>query len=252
MATDPHPTPGRATPGPGTPDGAADEALPADDLPDDDPLDLAQVAALIAAQQDRVRAATDLDGRLLYGSWGVAWLIGFLMMWLAALEDPPVEVPRLAAGLTFFALLVGAAAITTVHLSRRNAGIRGAAAIQGEMTGWAWILSFAGVGALSYALGRLDASPAIMGTVMPVLSSLLVGVLYMTGAAVWIDRSGFRLGVWISSVTIVAAIVGHPHMLLVMALAGGGGLLAGAFVEGVQRRRAEAARARDAIPSVGS
>ncbi|WP_250445250.1 hypothetical protein [Actinotalea sp. C106] len=244
MTADPTRSTGRTTPAPDGP------TLPDDALADDEPLDLAQVAALVAAQQDRVRAATDVDGRVLYGAWGVAWVIGFLAMWLAAVDDPPVQMPQIAAGLIFFGLLVSAGVVTAVHIARRTAGVRGTSATQGEMYGWAWMLSFTGVGVLAFALGRLDASPEVVSTVMTVTSSLIVGALYMVGGAVWGDRAGFRLGAWISSVTVVAAVVGQPHMLLVMAFAGGGGMLLGAAAEHVQRRRREVPPTQGDTPTV--
>ena len=72
------------------------------------------------------------------------------------------------------------------------------------------------------------------------LPPLLVGVLYMMGAAVWQDRAGFGLGAWILAITCLAALAGLPGVYLVMSLAGGGGFLAAAMwfqVRRIQLRR---------------
>jgi hypothetical protein len=161
------------------------DLLTGDVTPDDDePLDPAASAALIAAQRARVQEATDVDARLLFGVWGVAWLVGF-----------------------------------------------------GALYGWAWFLGFAGVFALAGALVRAGAEPVVVETAMTIASPIVVGVLYIAGAAMWRDRAQFALGVWILVVTIGAAAVGMPWMLAVMAIAGGGGMLVGAVADGVRRRR---------------
>jgi hypothetical protein len=214
------------------------EARPADDPSSEDaPLDPAASAALIDAQRARVAVETDVDGRLLFGAWGVAWLLGFGALFLVAGDEPVVDVERGYAGLFFAAVLVAAMVVTAVHLARRTAGVRGTSATQGAMYGWSWFVGFGGLTVLSLALGRAGANEDVMATTWTIAPPLLVGVLYMAGAAIWQDRTQFALGVWISVVTMVAAIVGGPGMLAVMALAGGGGMIVAAFSTEVRRRR---------------
>lgn len=206
--------------------------------PDDDaPLDPAQSAALIAEQRARVVEAVDVDPRLLFGVWGTAWLLGFGVLWAVAVDEPLLDLDPRYAQMVFGLLLLGAAAVTAVHLARRSGGVRGSSATQGAMFGWAWGLTFAGFGALGAALNELDAGAAITSTVMSGGSALAVGALYMAGGAIWRDRTQFVLGVWVAGVTIVAILVGYPHLLAVMSLAGGGGMLLGAVAEQVRRRR---------------
>jgi hypothetical protein len=229
--------------------GARPIAAP-DAAPDDDaPLDPAASAAIVAAQRARVAQETDVDGRLLFGAWGVAWLLGFGAMYAVAGERPLLDWPPEAAGAVFGGLLVTAAVITAVHIGRRTSGVHGDSAAQGAMYGWSWFLGFAGVFALSATLVDAGADPVVVETAMTVASPLVVGVLYMAGAAIWRDRTQFALGVWIVVVTIGAAFVGMPWMLAVMALAGGGGMLAGAVAAGMRRRRCAPA-GLDPVPAV--
>ena len=205
-------------------------------VPDGDaPLDPAASAALIAEQRARVAAETDVDGRLLFGVWGAAWLIGFGAMWSVAGDRPALGWPPAVAGTVFGGLLVTAMVVTAVHVARRTAGVRGASATQGAMYGWAWSLGFLAVFALANALVRAGAGPEVIQVAMTLTSSLLVGVLYIAGAAIWQDRTQLALGVWIVVVTVAAAFAGVPTMLAVMALAGGGGMLAGALALAVRR-----------------
>ena len=202
----------------------------------DGPLDLAASAALIQVQRARVAAATDVDARLLFGVWGAAWLVGFGALYAVAGDDPLLRWRAAAAGV-FAAVIVAAIAVTAVHVARRTAGVLGTSATQGAMFGWAWFAGFATIGALGYALARVGAGQAVFTVTMTIVPALIVGALYMAGGAIWQDRTQFALGSWVVVVTVASAVVGPPHMLAVMALAGGGGMLAGAFAVGVRSRR---------------
>lgn len=212
----------------------------------EDALDLAASAALIADQRARVATALDPDGRLLFGAWGIAWLLGFGIQWASWPRDggPVLDVPDGVAPAVFGGALMTAMVITAVHLARRSVGVRGTSARQGAMYGWAWFLGFAGIMVLGLMTHRLGAEPDVVSLVMTVSSALLVGTLYMAGGAVWGDRTQWALGAWICVVTVVGALAGVPALHLVMALAGGGGMLAAAAVDGV--RRARSARPREA------
>ena len=202
--------------------------------PDDDaPPEPGAVQAIIDDQRDRVAEALDVDARLLFGAWGAAWLVGFTLQWLAARED----LPGVVAGAAFGALMVLAGVVTAVHIGRRSVGVRGPSARQGAMYGWSWSLSFAGIVALGAGLARLGAGSDVVGLVMTVASTLIVGALYMAGGAMWGDATFFALGAWIAVVTAVAAVVASEATPLVMALAGGGGMLAAAGRDAVLRRR---------------
>src|SRR5687768_11411532 len=47
-------------------------------------LDPAEMLRMIRQQQEAARDATEPDGRVLFGAWGLAWLIGYLAMWSTA------------------------------------------------------------------------------------------------------------------------------------------------------------------------
>ena len=202
---------------------------------EDTPLDPASSAALIAEQRAKVEAAVDVDGRILFGAWGVAWLVGYGLLWLV--NSGRLTMPDQAAFLVFTALLWLAGAVTAWHLAVKSTGVRGASARQGAMYGWAWFLSFGVVFALGVALDRAGATGEVMNLAMTVASLLVVGALYMAGGAIWEERIQWALGAWICVSTIAAALVGSPHMYLVMCIAGGGGMLVAAGVEAVRRRR---------------
>lgn len=215
------------------PTGPVDAAAAADD----EILDPRAGAALIAEQRARVEAATAVDGRVLFGAWGLAWSVGFLLQWLAWPGAPRIGLPYGGALAIFTGLLLAAGVVTAVHLARCSAGVRGTSASQGAMYGWAWFLSFCGVGALGAWLGTSGVSDEVMAVGMTGSSTLLVGALYMAGGAMLNERTQFALGAWICVTTAAGLLTGPPTLLVVIAVAGGGGMLLAALVEHVRRLR---------------
>ncbi len=215
---------------------------------DDAPLDPALGAAIVAEQRARVRERTDVDARLIFGAWSVAWFAGFGVMGLESTGT--VDLPREAAAATFGVLLLAAGVVTAVHIGVRSAGVRGTSSLQGAMYGWAWALGFAGITTLGFTLAREGVDGEVMGTVMTIASTTLVAGLYMAGGAVWADRVQFSLGAWVGLTTIVAAVIGYPTMHLVMAVAGGGGMLVAALVDHLRRRRLRPGGPDDAVGEV--
>lgn len=190
--------------------------------------DPAVLLAMVERERERTIRAIEPDPRLIYGLWGGAWLIGFLLMWLASRDDAQLD--RRVAGAVFGSLLITSVVLTIVHTTRRTAGVRGVSSRVGAMYGWSWFLGFAGLTAVMNAATRAGASGELIGILWPALSGLVVGLLYLAGGALWQDRFQYGLGLWIVISSSVGALAGYPGVHLVMALCGGGGfLLAAAF-----------------------
>lgn len=207
-----------------------------DDLSElDASTDPADILASVQRDSDRVAAAIGPDPRLIYAAWGTAWLVGYLLMFAAHDADAPVTVAPLVAGLAFFVLLVGAMAVTGVHMARRFAGVRGVSARTGGMYGWAWALSLVAFFAIATGIRRSGATDEVMNVVWSSGSTLVVAVLYLAGGAFWQDRVQYGLGAWILLTSAASALVGSPGLYLVMGLGGGGGFLLAAAWFAVRR-----------------
>ncbi|TDE98927.1 hypothetical protein EXU48_01660 [Occultella glacieicola] len=210
----------------------ADVAGRADDAPPSDP---AAVLAMIAAQRASTRKGVEPNGPLLFGAWGVAWLIGYLVLYVTYDETLGRST---AWGFVVFGLfLLGALAFTAVHVARRASGVRGASAAAGAMYGWSWVIAFMMACLLFAGLSRAGASPEVMAITANGVSALIVAVMYMAGGALWRVWRMFALGAWIAVVAGAAALIPQPGTYLVMALAGGGGFLVAAFGDLHQTRR---------------
>ncbi|WP_454041990.1 hypothetical protein [Cellulosimicrobium sp. Marseille-Q8652] len=229
-------------------DGPGDD--PSSRTDTDQVFDPADTLRLIREQQDRARAATEPDGRLLFLAWGLAWAVGYLCLYASAGADGQ------AAPWAFFVFsgaIVSAVAFTIVHSVTRTAGTRGVSARTGAMYGWSWMLGFLTLGLVLGGLGRAGASEEVMALASNAFACVVVGLLYLGGAAAFQDVRLFALGVWILLVAAVATFAGLPLTYLVMATLGGGGFLVMAGIEHAlrARRRAVAARCVGAAPGTG-
>lgn len=202
----------------------------------DAPLDPAESLRLIREQQDRARDATETDGRLLYLAWGIAWLVGYLTLWASAQQDGGTQ-PASWAFIVFGGAIIAAVAFTIVHSVSRSAGTRGVSARTGALYGWSWMLGFLTLALVLGGLARAGASEDVMSLASNALACVVVGLLYLGGAAAFQETRLFVLGVWILLVAAVATFAGLPLTYLVMALLGGGGFVVMAGIEHVVRVR---------------
>ena len=214
-------------------------------------LDPAESLRLIQESQQRARAATEPDGRLLYLVWGVAWLVGYLVLWTSARGNGGA--PGGLAFAVLFVLLAGAIAITIVHSVVRGAGTRGPSARTGMMYGWSWFLGFLAYPFIISGIADAGASDEVIGLVANALACVVVGLMYLAGGTFFGDTRLYVLGLWVLLTGGVATVAGMPATYLVMALAGGGGFLVMCGIEAVlvARRRRRRSRSSGAAAAVG-
>jgi hypothetical protein len=197
-------------------------------MADDDLLDARQAAELIRASEDHARERLMINQPLIYGSWGLAWLIGCGAMWLSVLGQHPF---RGAAGWASAILGVGiclAIVATAISTGRSGRGVGGVSARQSTMFGLSWPAGFAALFAIIGAASHFGASPQVLGVLGAAGPLMLVGLIYTLGAAMWQDRVMFFLGVWSLLIAAIGAWTGPVGVLLMDAAGGGGGFLAAA------------------------
>jgi hypothetical protein len=193
---------------------------------DDAPLDPAAMLAL--SQREQYRVDTIATGSVVWmiAVWGIAWFVGFLVLW--ASKTDVVGIPDALAGTIFGALIIGAMGASWILGARISRGIKRSSSFVGIVYGLSWPIAGTAVGLLGVAL-QYNGMPSSLSFVFyPAAYSLMVGLLYISGAAIWQSPAQFILGMWILIVGIAAPFAGYPTNLLVMALAGGGGFLLGA------------------------
>ena len=197
-------------------------------MADDDLLDTRQAAELLRRSADHARERLMVNQPLIYGAWGLAWLIGCGAMWLSVLGQHPF---RGAAGWASAVLGAGitlAIVATAIATGRATRGIGGVSSRQGMMYGLSWPVGFAALFTLIGAVGHFGASPTVLGVIGAAGPLVLVGVIYMVAAGMWLDWVMFWLGGWELLVAAIGAWTGPVGVLLMDAVAGGGGFLAAA------------------------
>jgi hypothetical protein len=211
------------------------------DRPEDDraPFDPAESLRLI--ERERAEAARQInpDPRLLYWPWGVAWLVGFGLLFLRFGPDDTVyvDMPGWLPLTALFTLLIAAAVVSGVGGARAGRHVSGPSSVHGAMYGMSFFLGFAG---LAVTIGRVsDELPdASAGLLWGAASVGLTGALHMAGGALWSDWHLFGLGLWVSLINIAGVLAGTGWHSLVVSLAGGGGMLVvGALAWARQRGR---------------
>lgn len=179
--------------------------------------------AMAIIEEGRARTAAGLAPNLvlLYGMWGVAWLVGFGVSYVLSADlldlSPGVAITVVAAA---FALAV---AISIVQGVRASRGVRGPSERIGALYGISWIIASTGMGLL---LGGIQFPDELAGLIYPAAFVLLVGVMYLFGGTLWNDRVQYGLGTWLIMVAAASVFFGTPNNYLVLAIAGAGGLLA--------------------------
>jgi hypothetical protein len=204
---------------------------------DPPPADAAAALRLIVEQRTEAGHKLHADPRLYFWPWGVAWLLGFGLFFLRfspggrTLVDMPGWLPLT----TLFVLLAGAGVVSGLAGAKAYGQISGDSSRRNAWYGWAWLLGFA---SYAVATGRVAGSlpEELAGLLWAAGAVGLTGVLHLAGGAIWLDRNLLTLGAWITVSNIVGVVAGPGWHALVVAVAGGGGmLLAGTVVRLRQR-----------------
>jgi len=191
---------------------------------------------LLTDTQRRAGRALDVNGAVLYGVWGMAWLIGYLAIWLSVHGHTVYQPPAAWAFSVLGVGMVAALVATGLTIGRAVHGVTGVSSSSGNMYGWAWLLGFVCLYAMLAGMSRAGASAAVIGLFASTGPVLVVSLMYLVGGALWRDRTMFVVGGWLVLVNVVAVLVGVEPFGLIMGIAGGGGFLVAAAFEARRRR----------------
>jgi hypothetical protein len=202
------------------------------------PPSAAESLRLIDAQREAAVRSLSPDPRLIYWPWGLAWFVGFGLLFLrhGPHERVYVDMPSWLPLVTLYVLMVVAFVVSGVSGARANRQISGDSSIRGRRYGLSWGLGFLGTTVICIHFSdRLP--PEEVTLLWSSASVALVGVLYLAGSAIWHSTDLLVLGVWLTISNIVGVAAGAGWHALVTSLAGGGGLLVAGFVLWLSCRR---------------
>ncbi len=206
---------------------ARDGATPDDALPAD-PRGLLE---LIERETRQVQDAARRAVPWFYFSWGITWLVGYLLLWSAAPgTTSPVTVPPTVAGVAFAVGVAGSIAVSAIVGARMGRGIRGRSAFVGTVYGLSWTVLSGGVAALGFALLRGGMPGELAAVYFPSAFALVISALYLAGAMLWRSADQLVIAIVMAVAAAASPFFGFPLHYLVMALVAGGALVVGGVV----------------------
>jgi hypothetical protein len=202
--------------------------------------------ALIGAQRRATRRALAIDDWLLYGTWGIAWLVAYSVTYFVFphVSDESADIGPVWLVVLVWPVAMGAAAVVTFrHVHSRRAGITGGGR---SMFGLAYLLGTGAAGLTGSALPRMmePVDPGLAALGPSVCIVLVIGMIYLVSGAFWGDRLQVGVGVWLLAINVIALLTGPDTYTLTMAIGGGGGFLVGALLAWRRDRAIEAAAPR--------
>ena len=198
-------------------------------LPMDDeaaPISAADTLRLIDEQRAATERSLTPDARLLYWPWGIAWLIGFGLLFLRYGPDSRilVDMPSWLPLSTLYALMIVAFVVSGVAGAKASRHMSGQSSVTGALYGWTWFLAFGGFSALAIRISP-HLPPQWSGLLWGAGSVGVVGLMYLNGGAIWRTRDLFALGLWITVINVLGIIAGPGWHSLVTSLKAGGSMM---------------------------
>ncbi|MBH0084070.1 hypothetical protein [Salinibacterium sp. SWN167] len=172
------------------------------------------------------------------GVWGIAWLIGFGLLWAAAQSGSSwISVPLVPASVAFAVLIGGAIVISTILGIRISTGVQGNSTFAGTVYGLSWLVASTGFSTVGAGLIQNGLSPELASLYFPAVFGIMAGMIYFLGAALWQEKSQLVLGSILLVAGAISPFFGAPTNNVVMALVGGGSMLIAAIVFALHLRR---------------
>lgn len=191
--------------------------------------DPSSALSAISDSETLTRRATDPNPPVLYLLWGVVYALGYLALHAALFGWAPLSLPLALA--IFASLTVAGAVVSAVLGIRAGKELRGVSSRRGMLYGLTWAAGMVSVGFIVVALLRLNLDPATVVWLASAVATLLVGVLFAAGGAVFLDRATFFQGIALLAANLVSVLVGPGLLVLIGWLAACAVLFVGAVIE---------------------
>jgi hypothetical protein len=206
----------------------------------DSPLSRAAALAVLTDQQRTVSRRLGGHIWIITGAWGIAWLLGFLAIWLMDSGSSSIVVPTWLGWTIFATLFVAAIVVSAVLGARSGRGIRSnsAKAFTGTVYGVTWAVSMVFISVFGAALLSRGMTAELADLFYPSVYALVVGILYLAAAAIWRIVEMIVAGAFFIVLASIAPFFGHPTNFLVFAVAGGAMFFTFAIILAVRGRSA--------------
>jgi hypothetical protein len=217
-----------------------DTTMRTDEVDDDGPAP--DPRTMHALMEDQRRVAVDAQTSFVWIMevvWGVAWILGYIALWLIDGSDV-VRLP-LPVAVGIFAGLIGVGVVVSIVLGiRGSAGLEttGEARWQGRVYGISWSVAMTSVYVLGIGLAFNDAPSRVLSIFYTSGFSFVAGMMLLSTAALFRSRTSLLLGSILVFAALAAPFAGYPGNYLVMAVVGGGAYLVTGITVAVMGARA--------------
>ena len=187
------------------------------------PLSPAAALAVLNNQQRIVSGRLGSSIWIITAAWGVAWLLGFLAIWVMDSHFTGFALPTWL-GWTIFAVLFAAAIVVSAVLGIRSGrGIRSNSAnsFTGTVYGVTWAVAMLSISVFGAGLLTHGMTAQLADLFYPSAYTLVVGILYLAAAAIWRVVQMIVAGAFLVVLAAIAPFLGHPANYLVFGIAGG-------------------------------
>ncbi len=211
-------------------------------VPDD--LDPAAALRLVRDQQRDFETRVGSFVPVIMLAWGVAWLVGFGVVWLSQATG---AVPEITAWVVFAVAIVAASALSMWLSIRSGRGMRTEDGFSGAVYGITWSVGAVAILVLDEGLRVNGMTADVAAVYYPSAFVLFAGIMYLVAGAIWRAVPSIVLGGMLVVIAVVAPFFGTPGLYLFYALGGGGaflgfGLVAWIRMSGESRRFARETR----------
>lgn len=189
--------------------------------------DAATMYALIEEQQhDIVRKQAAIVPRMAL-TWGLAWLLGFLALWLVDGASPVFALPVPAAIALFVLANVMGVAVSTVLGVRNNRGYRPSRQdiFTGAVYGNTWSIGILAILLMGWGLSTQGMPAVIAGHFYPAALVVFAGTMYITAGAIGQAVPSVLAGASLVVVGALSTFIPAPWHFLFLAVAAGGSFL---------------------------
>lgn len=206
-----------------------------DDMADGIPMGAAEAAVIMREAGDKARRDLRVSHRATFTIWGLGFLVGYGLIWLAVRGQHPFRGPN-SVEFAVAALLSTASILAGVEEVQTGTGIGGLSAVRRRISFVSVLLGFAAVFALEGALVLAGASRPVVSVFEASAPILVAGLFYLTRGTVRLDWAVAALGLWLVVVAAVGGFAGPVGVWGVDALAAGLAYLLMAAIEPWLRR----------------
>lgn len=188
--------------------------------------DPATMYALIGEQQSEItRRQAAIVPRMAL-TWGVAWLIGFLALWLVD-GAGTFAIPVSVAVAVFVLANAAGVAVSAVLGVRSTRGYRQSRqdAFTGIVYGNTWSVGILAILITGWGLSTHGMSADLAGYFYPAAFVVFAGIMYIAAGAIWQAMPCVVVGAVIVAVGALSTFVPAPWHFLFLAVAAGGSFL---------------------------